>query len=122
MLGLADATVLDTSGSGVLTLPSSGTSVDTGVVGTLPAGGSGFPTSSTLDAATQQNILNCGTSNCGALSPAPTNYNYTPSPTSAPFCGAGSTQWISGIDNCVLIGVGVVGLVIILAIPKGKRK
>jgi hypothetical protein len=32
-------------------------------------------------------------------------------PPTTPFCGAGSSQWIFGIDNCVLLGVAAAGLV-----------
>jgi len=47
-------------------------------------------------------------------------------PTIAPFCGAGSTQWITGIDNCTLLEIaaaGIVGLIVLGAIgaAKGRR-
>jgi len=51
--------------------------------------------------------------------------NTPSSPDSVPFCGDGSTQWISGIDNCTLlewVALGVAGLWIFSMIaPKGRR-
>jgi hypothetical protein len=33
-----------------------------------------------------------------------------------PFCGSGSTQWISGIDNCVLLAGGAIGVLGLMAL------
>jgi hypothetical protein len=93
------------------------------VVGVLPANGSGMPAASSTDTSGSSalNILNCGTSNCGSLTPAPSNYNYTPtSPTSTPLCGTGSTEWINGIDNCVLMAIGG-GALLLLVMMGGKK-
>jgi hypothetical protein len=93
------------------------------VVGVLPADGSGMPSGSSADSSGNSalNILNCGTSNCGGLTPAPSNYNYTPptTPTSTPLCGTGSTEWINGIDNCVLMAIGG-GTLLLLVLIGGK--
>ena len=35
--------------------------------------------------------------------------------TDTPFCGTGSNQWISGIDNCVLLGLVAVGVLVVVA-------
>jgi hypothetical protein len=32
-----------------------------------------------------------------------------------PFCGTGSNQWISGIDNCVLLGLVAIGVLVVVA-------
>jgi hypothetical protein len=41
--------------------------------------------------------------------------NPPPAPISPPFCGTGSTQWISGIDNCVLLGVSALCILLVFA-------
>jgi hypothetical protein len=41
-------------------------------------------------------------------------------PTTPPFCGEGSTQWISGIDNCTLLEI--VGAIVVGAIVLGSLK
>ena len=46
----------------------------------------------------------------------------TPPTPAAPLCGTGSTQWVSGIDNCVLLGIGGAGfLLLILMSSRGRR-
>jgi hypothetical protein len=45
----------------------------------------------------------------------------TPNPT--PFCGTGSVQWITGIDNCVLlIGGAVVGGILLASLSNSRRR
>ena len=41
--------------------------------------------------------------------------NAPPVGTDTPFCGTGSNQWISGIDNCVLLGVVAIGVLVLVA-------
>jgi hypothetical protein len=43
---------------------------------------------------------------------------------STPFCGAGSNQLISGLDNCTLLEIAgaVIGVIVLLSLlPKGRR-
>jgi hypothetical protein len=55
-----------------------------------------------------QAAINANAQTAPPVSPAPT-----------PFCGTGSDQWISGIDNCVLLGVSAVGILFVFAKLKG---
>ena len=46
----------------------------------------------------------------------------TPTPT--PFCGTGSVQWITGIDNCILLTGGALAAVLLLVSisKRGRRR
>jgi hypothetical protein len=58
-----------------------------------------------------------------AVDASPSNI-YLTFPAPAPFCGDGSSQWVSGIDNCTLlevVGAVVVGLIILGSMKAGRR-
>lgn len=39
-----------------------------------------------------------------------------------PFCGSGSTQWISGVDNCVVLSLGAVAFLAFATLSGGRRR
>lgn len=131
--GLGDTSVLDGTGSLRLTgdgfqvvgPPSLALNQQSGIALT-PADAAAYNAAFGAPLATEPtgaaaNVLNCGTSNCGQLNAAPANYNQ---PSAVPFCGNGSKQWISGLDNCTLLIGGGVALfgVLLLAGAKGRGR
>lgn len=66
---------------------------------------------------TPSNILNCTDATCGSLILSPSG-----NPSTTPFCGAGSTQWLTGTDNCVLLAwIAGGAAVFALLLGSGKR-
>ena len=111
--GLGDGTlVLGTSDPGSLTL---GTSNPGSL--TLGVSDSSTPVFGAPAPGAPANPLNCTTATCGSLNPDP-----NAGPAVIPFCGAGSVQWITGLDNCVVMIGGFVGLALLFSMTaRGRR-
>lgn len=100
---------LGSSDQGTLTL---GTSDQ----GTLVLGESSGPVFGAPTAGSS-NVLNCTDATCGSLTLSPSG-----NPSTTPFCGAGSAQWLTGTDNCVLLAwIAGGAAVFALLLGSGKR-
>jgi hypothetical protein len=47
-----------------------------------------------------------------------------PAQAASPFCGTGSVQWISGVDNCTVLEMAgaALGLMLVIGLLKGGRR
>jgi hypothetical protein len=54
---------------------------------------------------------------------APPTQPPAPATAATPFCGAGSKQWVTGIDNCTVLEIGAVGVgILVLLLSSGSKR